>query len=161
MTAATAGATHTVAITAEPTPATITFADDYAGAPEGYRLLKYALDTKPSVVYTYGGEPMHYAFMDGAHYVIYLVSDSVTAETAAEIVATADPAVEFDGDINGDSELEIVDAQIAFDIATGVHDNTTLDKLSISQRLNADFNADGKVTKDDAYAIQAKLHEAA
>jgi hypothetical protein len=159
MTDATAGPAHKVTITAAQTPAPITFDTDFAGAPDGYKLLKYALDAKPAVQYTYGGETMHYANIDGSHYVTYIVANSVTADNAVAIVQTGISAEEFDGDLNGDGDLEIVDAQIAYDLATGVHDDDdAFVKLSVAQRLSADVDADGDVDADDAHAIQYKLH---
>jgi hypothetical protein len=158
MTDATAGPAHKVTITAAQTPVPITFDTGFAGAPEGYKLLKYALDAKPAVQYTYGGETMHYANIGGSHYVTYIVAESITADNAAAIIPTAIPVTEFDGDLNGDGTLEIVDAQIAYDLADGVHDGDAFVKLSIAQRLSADVDADGDVDEDDAHAIQYKLH---
>jgi hypothetical protein len=155
MTGATAGTVLSIEITAA---VTVTFDEDFAGAPAGYKLLKYALSEMPDVIYTYDGEPMHYALINGTHYVTYIVANDVMADNAGVITPTSTPVTANDGDINGDTTLEIVDAQIAYDLATGVHDGDEFVKLSVAQRLKADFNADGVITVDDAYAIQYKLH---
>jgi hypothetical protein len=162
MTDAAPGAAHTVIITPGEIAPNVTFDEGYAGAPDGFKLLRYALPARPSVVYTYNEAPMHYAHIGDSHYVTYIVAADVSAEDAEALVtSTSTGATDFNGDLNGDGSLEIVDAQIAYDIATGVHDDTDIETLTITQRLNADFNADGAVTAEDAYAIQAKLHEAA
>jgi hypothetical protein len=139
--------------------ALITFDLNYAGAPEGYQLLRYRLEAKPDAVYTYDGEPMGYACIDGIHYVTYIVGADVTEATAETVAATTDVAPVPDGDINGDSVLEIVDAQIVYDLAKGIYDgDADCTTLTVAQRLKADANGDGAVTADDAYAIQYKLH---
>jgi hypothetical protein len=161
MLAANAGGSLTMAITEAQAPGPITFDTSYAGAPNGYKLLKYALDAKPAVQYTYGedGETMHYARIGGSHYVTYIVANGVTAESAAAVTATLISAAENDGDTNGDGTLEIVDAQIAYDIGEGAFANdTNFETLTIEQRLKADFDGNGEVNLIDAYKIQYKLH---
>jgi hypothetical protein len=137
----------------------ISFDADYAGAPAGYQLLKYKLDAKPGVVYTYNGEPMGYAYIGGAHYVTYIVPADVTESNVGAVAPTSSPAADPDGDINGDAVLEIVDAQIVYDLATGFYSNDAgFTALSLSQRLKADANGDGAVDTADVYAIQHRLH---
>jgi hypothetical protein len=159
MTDAKAGDPLTVEITGE-SPVAVTFDEDFAGAPAGFKLLQYALDAAPAVEYAYDGETMHYARIGGSHYVTYIVAADVTAEEAEALVEeTQVPVTANDGDINGDATLEIVDAQIAYDLANGVFDaDTGFTALTVSQRLKADFNADGIIDLSDAYAIQYKLH---
>jgi hypothetical protein len=159
MTDATAGLPFTITITEAPSEA-VTFDDTFAGAPAGFKLLQYALTEKPTVEYTYDGAVMHYAYIDGVHCVTYIVASDVDEETAEALVAaTAISVTPNDADINGDAELEIVDAQIAYDLADAVFaDDADFSTLSIAQRLKADFNEDGAVTAEDAYAIQQVLH---
>jgi hypothetical protein len=160
MTAATAGPPLVIGITGASAPAKVTFDTDFAGAPEGFKLLKYALSEKPAVEYAYDGATMHYAYIGEAHYVTYIVENDVDATAAELLVAqTANTVTANDADINGDGDLEIVDAQIAYDLATAVFsDDTDFSALSIAQRLKADFDEDGEVTVEDAYAIQRVLH---
>jgi hypothetical protein len=157
MTAAAAGTTLTVTIT---DAVKVTFDTDFAGAPEGFSLMKYALDAEPVVEYTYGGETMHYALIDGTHCVTYIVADGTDAVDAEALVEVTEiPVTANDGDVNGDATLEIVDAQIAYDLAEGVFDaDCDFSALTIAQRLKADFDENGIIDLKDAYAIQYKLH---
>jgi hypothetical protein len=160
MTDAKAGDPLAIEITGESSASAVTFDDDFAGAPSGFKLMKYALDAAPAVEYTYDEDTMHYALIGGSHYVTYIVAADVEAGEAEALVEATDiPVTANDGDINDDETLEIVDAQIAYDLANGVFDtDTDFETLTVSQRLKADFNADGTIDVSDAYAIQYKLH---
>ncbi len=55
------------------------------------------------------------------------------------------------GDVNGNGEVNIVDAQIAYDISCGVYaDSPSLSAMLVA----ADVNEDGTVDSADAFAIQ-------
>lgn len=67
------------------------------------------------------------------------------------------PAVIRYGDINGNGKINIVDAQIALDIAKG-NVYTGSKALSQTALLAADVNGDGVVDAKDAFAIQIYVH---
>ena len=141
----------------------VLFDATFKGLPSGYTLLKYKVDAKPTdTIYKYDGNEMHYVSIDGGHYMTWIVADTVGTDAAKLLITSSSgtPTVNI-GDTNGDGKLQIVDAQIAYDIANS-HTNYTSDSafshLSIAARLMADVNGDGQVTTADAQAIQYKLH---
>jgi hypothetical protein len=136
---------------------------DYAGLPTGYKLLKYEVDAAPDTVWTYGegGPAMHYAKIEGLHYLTYIVESTIDATNAESPVETGLAIVENDGNLNDNIKLQITDAQIASDLAKGhvnYTDDTDFSYLSVEARLKADVNNDGAITSDDADAIQYRLH---
>jgi hypothetical protein len=140
----------------------VTVGGSYEGLPaSGYQVIKFKLPDAPTKVYTYDGEPMHYAKIDGEHYIMYIVSDDVTS-TSAKLPELTDIDYANDGDLNGGG-LRISDAQIAYDLAkshssyTGDSDLTLLD---IQARLKADVDGDGQITEADAAVIKSAVHGA-
>ena len=154
------GADLTVTINPVDEAPQISFSSDFNGLPSGYQLLKYKIDSEPTnTIWSYDGSEMHYACINGDHYIMWIVEDTIDA-SAADLLITSTlgiPAAN-NGDINGDGKLQIVDAQIAYDMANGHANYNALTHLDISLRLKADVNGDGQVTVEDAQAIQYKLH---
>jgi hypothetical protein len=149
----------TVTIESDEVKSPITFDAGYSGLPSGYKLLRYEIDEKPTgTVWKYDGKEMRYASIGGAHFMLWMVEDTVSATDAEAKIAseTGTPAAN-NGDLNGDGALQIVDAQIAYDIAAGHANYNALAHLDIALRLKADANGDGQVTIEDARAIQQKL----
>lgn len=61
------------------------------------------------------------------------------------------------GDVNENSKINIVDAQIALDVGKSVY-NGTEEKVSVAGLLAADVNHDNVVDAKDAYSIQIYVH---
>jgi hypothetical protein len=125
-------------------------------APSGSKVIAF-LAPDSTGGYTYGGADMFYAPAIGAaseRWFIYIVPDSVTTYETPVSVPVAKTA---GGDVNGNSAVNIVDAQIALDLANGAT-SADFDALTAAQRLNADVNGDGMLTAADARAIQYFVH---
>ena len=60
------------------------------------------------------------------------------------------------GDVNENTKINIVDAQIALDVGKGIYKGT--DKVSVAGLLAADVNHDNVVDAKDAYSIQIYVH---
>jgi hypothetical protein len=140
----------------------VTLGGSYEGLPtSGYQVIRFKLPDAPTKVYTYGGEPMHYAKIGGEHYIMYIVPADVTSANAKTPELT-DIDYSNDGDLNGGG-LRISDAQIAYDLATShssYAEDGNLTLLDIQARLKADVNGDGKITVADAAAIKSAVHGA-
>jgi hypothetical protein len=153
------GDTLTVNISAAAT--VIEFDAEYEGLPAGYTLLKYQLPAKPSVTYAYGVQTMHYVYDAGKHYMTYIVTtdeaDAGTEALAAKILPTETPFAPT-ADVNGDAELDVSDAQLAYDLAnpSGYYD--TFDNLSIASRLGADVDNNGRIDSADTSAVIYAIH---
>ena len=92
-------------------------------------------------------------------YVALMTADEAQALTSASFAVVegeAPSAASPRGDVNGNSEVNIVDAQVAYDLATGAFADDN--PLSESQMLAADVNCDGAVDAADARAIQSYVH---
>ena len=69
------------------------------------------------------------------------------------------PVVYRNGDMNDNGKINIVDAQISYDLACGVC--TDFAQVSMKQWLAGDVNNDGVLDAADAFAIQYKVHHGA
>jgi hypothetical protein len=159
MSEAESGDPLTVTIAAAAAP--ITYDATYEGAPEGYTLLKYELTDASTKVWTYAGQPMHYAKIENEHYVTYLVTTTVANgnDALGEIKVTETDITAFNGDVDGDGEVEIIDAQLTYELFKGLFNSAeSLSTVSIAARLSADANNDGQIDKADALAVQTLLH---
>ena len=79
-----------------------------------------------------------------------LTNAAFTCEEQAAIVVTRD------GDVNNNGAVNIVDAQIAYDLSCGGYTNFSI--LDMRGWLSADANSDGVVDAVDARKIQATVH---
>lgn len=84
-----------------------------------------------------------------------------------DIESTPEPLVGLKGDVNNSSTLNIVDAQITYDLAAGNYEDDALSALlakwgegtTLVQIQNfADVNGDGELDAADARAIQYAIH---
>ncbi|MDR1328579.1 MAG: hypothetical protein LBK23_03155 [Oscillospiraceae bacterium] len=156
-----AGSGEPLTVTIAAAAAPITYDATYKGAPAGYTLLKYKLLEAPAKVWTYAGQPMHYAKIDNEHYVTYLVTTSVASGDAAlgEIKLTETDITAFNGDVDGVGGVEIIDAQLTYELSKGLFNSAeSLSTVNIAARLSADANNDGQIDKADALAVQTLLH---
>lgn len=81
-----------------------------------------------------------------------LSESSFTVDLEGTLVSVPDGS-----DLNGNGKADILDAQIAYDVAGGVYE---LNGGNMKILLQADVNGDGQVTEDDAQAIQDAILEA-
>ena len=80
----------------------------------------------------------------------------LTSESFAVVEGEASLALGLQGDVNANGVTNVVDAQIAYDLAAGRYASS--DSLSEAQMLTADVNCDGVMDSSDAYAIQRYAH---
>ena len=100
-------------------------------------------------------------FKLGDTYVALASKDQAAALTNASFECKAQTAtiITRDGDVNGNGKINIMDAQIAFDLSNNVY--ADFSKLDMQRWLRADVNGDGCVSALDARKIQATIHDAA
>ena len=122
---------------------------DYGYAPSGYQLLVVSGD---SANYSYGGADMHYtteaaykSLIDGGEGVyLYLVETSAYAESSIAISDDTRTTLERSGDVNGDSRVDIADANAVYRMIQNFAQGNyyTLTQVNILGRLVADMDAD-------------------
>jgi hypothetical protein len=137
---------------------TVTFNAEYAALPSGYKLLMYELPDAPDKVWTYNGEDMHYIKQGGKHYITYIVSGSVDAESAETPVRTDNTLIPNNADVNGVGGVRVSDAQIIYDIINEHENYDVFEGLSVGARLGADVNNDGAVDNADVLAVVSAIH---
>ena len=174
-TAAASGNTADLDVTVPSSPVTVTVeASDtitVSTYTPSYTLVKYipAAPLEAGQVAMYSDHPMYTLTKeDGTVTWLYLAESGVTTETAEGNITTgagtaggavALPGAVADllaGDLNSSNAVNIVDAQIAYDVATEVYSDFT--KVDMLHWLMADVNGDGTVTTADARAIQIYIH---
>jgi hypothetical protein len=91
-----------------------------------------------------------------------VVFEKIEAVTAANMdmdeSATEVACANRDGDVNGDGVVNIIDAQIAYDLASK-DASAQSDAVTQQMWLEADYNDDGMVDAADARAIQHLCHK--
>lgn len=122
---------------------------DYWYAPSGYQLLVVSGD---SANYSYGGADMYYtteaaykSLIDGDEGVyLYLVETSAYAESSIAISDNTRTTLERSGDVNGDSTVDIADANAVYRMIQNPAQGNyyTLTQVNILGRLVADMDAD-------------------
>lgn len=141
-------------------------------------LVKFTFGTPPAEGTTalYNGKPMYKgpAAEDGTVTYLYPVEGKVSADEAKAAITAGEgssPAVslpgaetetEKAGDLNANDVVNIVDAQVAYEMATGTYkgvaDTMTDTSVDHLHWLMADVNKDSSVTALDARAIQYFVH---
>ncbi len=120
----------------------------------GFTLITYEPEGDVDGIPTYDGSPMYYYAKDGVW--MYIVKFGEEADVFDSMDGNVD---EFsflrDGDVNGDTYKNIVDAQVAFDLSKGNYQN--LNEKTMLIWLQADYNNDGIVTANDAFALQQDI----
>jgi hypothetical protein len=128
-------------------------------APDGYKVFSYKISADEATKkWTYSGNDMHNIVIGGQNYAIYIIPTIANADSAATPVITTTAYPTLTGDVNGNGKTNIVDAQIALDLANGGYDDDAVTLLTVANRLAADVNGDGLVTSADARAIQYYSH---
>jgi len=131
--------------------------DDYKGAPTGFKVLKFDGSAPAGYKFQYNGADMYYSEKYQL-YVCFAAAD-VTAETALgaiTCVAGTAPAVNYDGNVNqsGAGLVSIIDAQLVYDLYTGVYlSDTAFGTISQLVRLAADMDSNGCTDTTDVQII--------
>lgn len=141
----------------------VTVTENLPWAPEGYKLVTYT--TAEKAAYTYDGNTMYYSEKfseENTSYVyMYLTNDAESADAAKAKITKAETgesaSINYDGDINNNNTVNIIDAQIASDLADGLY-KSGFDPCTMLMRFAADINGDQNVTMGDARAIQYFIH---
>ena len=121
----------------------------------GLYLVTYIKAVPEGKSITCNGEAMLLA--DGGKTVTLMSGDAADKlkNSSFAVSDSAAVAVKY-GDVNENTKINIVDAQIALDVGKGVYKGT--DKVSVAGLLAADVNHDNVVDAKDAYSIQIYVH---
>lgn len=121
----------------------------------GLYLVTYIKDVPEGKSIACSGKGMLLA--DGNKTVTLVSSDKVDALKNSSFAVSDGAAVAVKyGDVNVNSKINIVDAQIALDVGKGIYKGS--DKLFVAGLLAADVNHDDVVDAKDAYFIQIYVH---
>ena len=121
----------------------------------GLYLVTYIKDVPEGKSITCNGKGMLLAYGDET---VTLMSGDAADKLKNSSFAVSDGAavaVKY-GDVNDNSKINIVDAQIALDVGKGIYKGS--DKLFVAGLLAADVNHDNVVDAKDAYSIQIYVH---
>ena len=89
-------------------------------------------------------------------------ADALTDASFTVVEASEDHVIqEFvcDGDLNLNGKVNIVDAQISYDLACGVY--ADFSQVSMQQWIAGNMNNDNTLDAADSFAIQYKVHHGA
>lgn len=121
----------------------------------GLYLVTYIKDVPEGKSIACNGKGMLLA--DGNKTVTLVSSDKVDALKNSSFAVSDGAAVAVKyGDVNVNSKINIVDAQIALDVGKSVYKGT--ETVSVAGLLAADVNHDNVVDAKDAYSIQIYVH---
>ena len=121
----------------------------------GLFLVTYIKDVPEGKSITCSGKGMLLA--DGNKTVTLVSSDEADALKNSSFAVSDGAAVAVKyGDVNVNSKINIVDAQIALDVGKNVYKGT--ETVSVAGLLAADVNHDNVVDAKDAYSIQIYVH---
>lgn len=121
----------------------------------GLYLVTYIKDVPEGKSIACSGKGMLLAYGDET---VTLMSGDAADKLKNSSFAVSDSAavaVKY-GDVNENSKINIVDAQIALDVGKGIYKDTK--KVSVAGLLAADVNHDNVVDAKDAYSIQIYVH---
>lgn len=121
----------------------------------GLYLVTYIKDVPAGKSITCSGKGMLLA--DGNKTVTLMSGDAADKLKNSSFAVSDGAAVAVKyGDVNGNSKINIVDAQIALDVGKSVYKGT--ETVSVAGLLAADVNHDNVVDAKDAYSIQIYVH---
>ena len=121
----------------------------------GLYLVTYIKDVPERKSITCSGKGMLLA--DGNKTVTLMSGDAADKLKNSSFAVSDGAAVAVKyGDVNENSKINIVDAQIALDVGKGIYKDS--DKVSVAGLLAADVNHDNVVDAKDAYSIQIYVH---
>ena len=112
-----------------------------------------------SKIYAYAGTPMYYSEVYQAWCILTVESSRLTAGNARKQISVQsgqmDAIASADYDVNMTGLVDINDAQLAYDLYNGKYEDFTI--INMHRFLNADVNADKKVTVTDAAGVVAAI----
>ncbi len=112
-----------------------------------------------SKIFTYGESPMYYSEVYNAWCILTVESSKLTAGLAKKQIGDKkgqmDVISSADFDVNMTGLVDINDAQLVYDMYNGKYDNFTT--INMHRFLNADVNADKKITVTDAAAVVSAI----
>ena len=112
-----------------------------------------------SKIYTYGETPMYYSDVYKAWCILLVETSKLTAGLARKQIGMQpgqmDAIGSADYDVNMTNLVDINDAQLAYDLYNGKYEDFTI--INMHRFLNADVNADRKITVADAAAIASVI----
>jgi hypothetical protein len=133
--------------------------EDFRGIPADKQVMVFVPATRDeSKTYLFNGEAMYWSSKyDGGSFV-YIIDAELTGVQAKALITTAtsgtNVSISYSGDVNGDGEFKVQDAQLAYSLYNGKYDSeSTRGLVSDLDRLRADINGDGTVDTQDARAI--------
>lgn len=112
-----------------------------------------------SKIFTYGESPMYFSEVYNAWCILTVESSRLTAGLAKKQIGDKTGQMDIissaDFDVNMTGLVDINDAQLVYDMYNGKYDNFTT--INMHRFLNADVNADKKITVTDAAAVVSAI----
>ncbi|MDR3148712.1 MAG: FIVAR domain-containing protein [Oscillospiraceae bacterium] len=133
--------------------------EDFRGIPADKQVMVFVPAVKDdSKTYLFDGEAMYWSSKYEEGSFVYIIDAELTGVQAKALITTADSgtnvSISYNGDVNGDGEFKVQDAQLAYALYNGKYDSeSTRGLVSDLDRLRADVNGDGTVDTQDARAI--------
>ena len=132
---------------------TVAYAGDFTIAADeyvaGYKVATFVGEVPAGKVPVLAGTQM---MKLGDNFVALVASSTETTRADLDLVEATAVTVARNGDVNGNEKINIVDAQVAYDLANAAYSG--FEVLGMQQQLSADVNNDGAVDALDARAIQ-------
>lgn len=102
---------------------------------------------------TYNGEPMYWSEKYCAFVYLHMITDLVTAdeENPVQVVDGERISIDYTGNVNGSTSIDVNDAQLVYDIYNAKY--TNFETVSMFKFLCADVNGDMKIDVTDAAVI--------
>ena len=112
-----------------------------------------------SKIFTYGESPMYFSEVYNAWCILTVESSKLTAGLAQKQIGDKTGQMDIissaDFDVNMTGLVDINDAQLVYDMYNGKYDDFTV--INMHRFLNADVNADKKITVTDAAAVVSAI----
>ena len=132
---------------------TVAYAGDFTIAADeyvaGYKVATFVGEVPAGKVPVLAGTQM---MKLGDNFVALVASSTEPTRADLDLVEATAVTVARNGDVNGNEKINIVDAQVAYDLANAAYSG--FEVLGMQQQLSADVNNDGAVDALDARAIQ-------
>lgn len=112
-----------------------------------------------SKVFAYDGSAMHYSTVYNAWCILTVEADTLTESGAGKRISSQTGVMNeissADCDVNMTGLVDINDAQLVYDMYKGIYEDFAV--INMHRFLNADVNADKKVTVNDAAAVVSAI----
>lgn len=112
-----------------------------------------------SKIFTYGESPMYFSEVYNAWCILTVESSKLTAGLARKQIGNRNGQMDVvrsaDYDVNMTGLVDINDAQLVYDMYNGKYEDFTT--INMHRFLNADVNADKKITVTDAAAVVSAI----